>query len=85
MIFYAHITYLNLFTTHPCFIFILHQAVGKSLKFTNDGPQTHKSLVNESNFPSFLSLCVFILGHRLGKCPNNLCKYQSILIFPVIW
>ena len=30
------------------------------------------SLVNELNFHSFLSLFVFILGHCLGKCPNNL-------------
>ena len=48
-------------------------------------PKHIKWIANESNFPSFLSLCVFILGHRLGKCPNNLCKYQCILTFPVTY
>ena len=78
---------LYLFIIHPCIFFILHQVVRKPFKFINNGLQTNESLVNESNFPSFLSLCVFILGHRLGVSKQFLYKYhyQCILIFSVIW
>ena len=61
-----------LFITHPCFFFIFHQVVWKPFKFINNVLQTNESLVNKSNFPSFLSLCLFILGHRLRKCLNNI-------------
>ena len=72
---------LYLFITHPCFLFISHQVVWKPFKFINNVPQTNEGLVNESNFPSFLSLCVFILGHRLRKCPNNFCINISINVY----
>ena len=62
---------LYLFITHPCFFFIFHRVVRKPFKFINNVLQINESLVNESNFPSFLSFCVFILGRHLGKCPNN--------------
>ena len=39
-----------------CFFVIFHQVVRKPFKFINNVLQTNKSLVNESNFPSFLSL-----------------------------
>ena len=57
--------------THPSMFFIFDQVVRKPFKFIKNGLQTNESLVNELNFPSFLSLCVFIFGHRLGKYPNN--------------
>ena len=59
---------LYLRITDPGFFFIFHQVVGKPFKFINHVLQTNESFLNKSNFPSFLSLCVFILGHRLGKC-----------------
>ena len=49
---------LYLFITHPCIYFIFHQAARKPFKFINNGLQTNESLVNVSNFPSFLSLFV---------------------------
>ena len=48
---------LYLFITHPCFFFY-HQVERKPFKFINNGLQTNESLVNVSNFPSFLSLFV---------------------------
>ena len=72
---------LYLFITHPCFFFIFHQVVRKPFKSINNVPQTNESLVNESNFPSFLSLCVIILGHCLGKCPNNFCINININVY----
>ena len=72
---------LYLFITHPCFFFIFHQVVRKPFKFINNDLQTTNGLVNKSNFPSFLCLCVFILGHRLGKCPNNFCINISINVY----
>ena len=62
---------LYLFITHPCFFFIFHRVVRKPFKFVNNVLQINESLINELNFPSFLSFCVFILGRHLGKCPNN--------------
>ena len=50
---------LYLFNAHPCFFFIFHQVVRKPFKFINDVLQTKESLVNESHFPSFLSLFVY--------------------------
>ena len=45
---------LYLFFVHLCIFFIFHQVVWEAFKFINDGLQTNESLVNESNFPSFL-------------------------------
>ena len=69
-------TYLSLI----CFLFF-HQVVWKPLKFISDALQTNESFLNESNFPSFLSLCAFILGHCLGKCLNNFCINIVIKVY----
>ena len=45
---------LYLFITHPCIFFIFNKVVRKPFKFITNGLQTNESLVNESNFPSFL-------------------------------
>ena len=71
IIFASTLLALYLFITHPCIFFIFHQVARRSFKFINNGLQTNDSLVNELNFPSFLSLCVFIFGNCFGKCPNN--------------
>ena len=72
---------LWLFLTHSCFFFILHQVVGKPFKFINNSLQTIEIFLNESNFPSFLSLCIFILVHHLGKCANNFCINNNINVY----
>ena len=60
VIFFAYTLFtLYLLITHPCFFFIFYQVVWKPFKFINNGLQTNESLVNESNFPSFLSLFVY--------------------------
>ena len=71
---------LCLFITQPCFFFIFHQVVRKPFKFINNGIQANKSLANKSNFPSFLSLCVFLFGRRVGKCSSNFC-----IIINIVW
>ena len=67
-----HNIHVNVFAsvTHLCFFFF-HQVVQKPFKFINNVLQTNENFLNESNFPSFLSFCAFILDHSLGKCPNN--------------
>ena len=80
---YLLYTYLSLI---PAFFFF-HQVVWKPFNFINNGLRTNQSLVclvslvNESNFPSFPSLCVFIFGHRLGKCPNNFCININVNVY----
>ena len=69
---------LHLFVAYHYFFFF-HQVVWKPLKFINNVLQTNGSFLNESNFPSFLYLCTFILGHLLGKCSNNFCININIL------
>ena len=69
---------LYLFVAHPYFFFF-HQVVWKPLKFINNILQTNGSFLNESDFPNFLPLFIFILGHRLGKCSNNFCININIL------
>ena len=75
---YLFYTYSSLI---PASSFIFDQVVRKPFKFINNGLQTNQSLVNESKFPSFLCLCVFILGHRFGKCPNNFCINININVY----
>ena len=50
---------LYLFITHPCIFYIFHQVVRKPFKFISSGLETNDSLVNETNFLSFLSLFVY--------------------------
>ena len=76
---FAFYIYLSLI---PAPFFIFRQTVGKSFKFINHIFQTKGSFLIESNFHSFLSLFVFILGHRLRKCPNNFLININI---NVIW
>ena len=86
MIFASTFLASYLFVTHPCFFFF-HQVVRKLLKFINNVLQTNESFLSESNFPSFLSLCAFILGHLFGKMFQQFpykYLYHSILIFLVI-
>ena len=64
---------LYLFITHPCIFLIFHQIVQKPLKFINNGLQTNESLVNELNFPSFLSLCVFFIHGHCLECVQTIC------------
>ena len=71
---------LCLFITQPCFFFIFHRVVPKPFKFINNGLQANKSLANKSNCPSFLSLCVFLFGRRVGKCSSNFC-----IIINIVW
>ena len=47
------------FITHPCIFYIFHQVVLKPFKFISGGLETNDSLVNETNFLSFLSLFVY--------------------------
>ena len=78
---------LYLFITHPCIFFIFPQVVRKPFKFVNNGLPVNESLVNKSNFPSFLSLCIHSRP-SFGKVSKQfLYKYQywCILIFSVIW
>ena len=72
---------LYLFITPSCFFFYFPSSCAKPFKSINNVLQTNKSLVNESNFSSFLSLCVFILGHRLRKCRNNFCINININVY----
>ena len=74
---------LCLFITHPCFFLIFHQVVEKPFRFISHVLQTNESFLNESTFPSSLSLSlsVFILGYRQGKCPSNFCINISINVF----
>ena len=62
--FCVHITCFILIYTCPCFFFIFHQVVCKPFKFISNFLQTNETLVTKSNFSSFLSLCLFILGHH---------------------
>ena len=55
----ATILGLYLFITHPCIFYIFHQVVRKPFKFISSGLETNDSLVNETNFLSFLSLFVY--------------------------
>ena len=48
-----------LFITHPCIFYIFHQVLQKPFKFISSGLETNDSLVNETNFLSFLSLFVY--------------------------
>ena len=82
MVFASTLLALHLFVTHPC-SFFFDQVVRKPLKFINNVLQTNVFFLNESNFPIFLSLCAFILGHCLGKCSKY--QYQRILLFLDIW
>ena len=53
---------LYLFITHPCMFFIFHQVVRKPFKFINNGLQINEDLVNETNFPIFLLLFVYLFS-----------------------
>ena len=72
---------LYLFIDHPCFFFIFPEVVRKPLNFISNVLQTNEGLPNESNFPSFLSYFVFILGHRLGKYQNNFCTNINFNVY----
>ena len=48
-----------LFITHPCIFYIFYQVLQKPFKFISSGLETNDSLVNETNFLSFLSLFVY--------------------------
>ena len=50
---------LCLFITYPCFFFIFHQVVGKPFRFIDNVLQASESFLNESNFPSSLSVFPF--------------------------
>ena len=53
----ATILVLYLFITHPCIFYIFHQV--ETFKFIISGLETNDSLINETNFLSFLSLFVY--------------------------
>ena len=79
---------LYLFITHPCIFYIFHQVVGKPFKFISSGLETNDTLVNETNFLSFLSLFVYSFSAIAWRSVQTvLYKYQysCILIFSVIW
>ena len=80
MIFASTLLALYLFATHACFLFF-HQVVQKPLKFINNVLQTNESFLDESNFPSFLSLCAFIKGHCLVKFLNNFCVNINVKVY----
>ena len=57
-------------------IFFFHQVEGKPVKFINN-----ESFQNESKLTRFLSLYEIMLGHRLGKYPNNFCINININVY----
>ena len=64
----ATVLALYLFITHPCIFYIFHQVVRKPFKFIKSGLETNDSLVNETNFLSFLSLFVYSFPAIAWQC-----------------
>ena len=58
----ATVVGLYLFITHPYIFYIFHQVVQKPFKFISSGLETNDSLVNETNFVSFLLLFVYLFS-----------------------